>query len=140
MIKTLKVQVTAYKWIIIICMISLLTLGLGWQYHRASTLEIQAGQLAEDNAEINKKLVGVVEQFNTYKANTDKALADLALLREELTIINDTTSKLQTRVDAFKMSKPAIGGSNSKEIEKEINIITEDLFKRIEDASKDKSK
>lgn len=137
---TVKAKINAYKWIIVICLFGLLTLGLGWQYHRATTLEMATKALTEDNTELKGQITFITTEFRTYKANTNKALADIDKLRDIISTINDETASLENRLQHLgNISKPVANGSNSADIEKEVNALSDDVFERIENASRGKT-
>lgn len=139
MFNSIKAQVSAYKWIIIISMIGLLAIGGVWQYHRASILEEQQATLKTENAQLKVNIDGVSKNLKEYKESTDKALADLAVFRAQLAEISANTAGLQKRVDGLKTS-PAPGGTNAKQLEDEANALTKELFQRMQDSSKGKTK
>lgn len=140
MFTTIKAQIAAYKWIIIISLIGLLALGLGWQYHRASMLETKTDELKTQNTELSTKLDNTNKQFTEYKASTDKALADLAELRTSLGEISSQTAALQAKVTGLKNTPVAPGGANAQQLEDEANKVTKQVFRRFEDASRGKTK
>lgn len=139
MFKSFWAQVTLYKWIIIVVLISLLALGLGWQYHRASILETKTTALEDKNKELNDSLTIVSTQFDTYKKRTDKALEDVELLRHTFAEISGDTQALKARLGRMETIKPTPGGANAKEIENEANAFMDRVFKRMEAASKGKT-
>lgn len=140
MFTTLKAQVAAYKWLIIISLIGLLTIGLGWQYHRASMLETTVDAVKEKNIQLETSIKVTNTQFKEYREATDKALADLGKLRESISEISSQTAALQGKVNGLKNTPVAPGGANAQQLEDQANTVTKDVFKRIEDASKGKTK
>lgn len=140
MFKTIKAQITAYKWIIIIVIMALLTIGVVWQFHKSQTLAAQAVTLTAANSALVEKVNTVTYQFETFKTDTRKALADISELRATIADINSETSTLQRRVDGLgKISKSVPNGANSKQIKAEVNTLSKDVFTRIENASKGKT-
>lgn len=140
MFKTIKAQIAAYKWIIIMCLIGLLALGLVWQYHRATVLETTVTSVKDKNAELEKNIQTTTTQFNEYRQSTNKALEDLATLRESIAEISGQTAALQGKVNNLKKTPVAPGGANAQQLEDKANTLTQDVFKRIEDASRGKTK
>lgn len=135
MFTSFKVQLNAYKWIIITVLFSALMVFAVWQYHKSTVLEIKY-------EEQSTELKTVSTSFDNYKKNTDKALADIALFREAQLKINEATAELENRVDGLKTisTKPTPDGANSSEIQNQANALSKDVFKRIEDSSKGKIK
>jgi uncharacterized coiled-coil DUF342 family protein len=140
MFTTIKAQIVAYKWIIIISFIGLLTLGLGWQYHRASMLENKTDELKNKNVELSKKLDKTNKQFDEYKVSTDKALADLLVLRNNLNEISSQTAAIQSKINGLKKAPVIADGANAGNLEAEANQITKQVFQRFENASRGKTK
>ncbi len=140
MFTTIKAQVAAYKWLIIISLIGLLALGLGFEYHRASMLETKTDALKTENTTLSGKLNDTNKQFVQYKASTDKALADLDTLRQSLSQISAQTASIQAKVNGLKNTPVAPGGSNAKQLEDDANKVTKQVFQRFENASRGKTK
>ncbi|QDJ96397.1 hypothetical protein Xoosp13_211 [Xanthomonas phage Xoo-sp13] len=119
---------------------SLLTIGVVWQFQRSQTLAAEAVVLANKNSVLTDRVNVVTTQFETFKADTRKALSDIADLRATIADINSETSTLNNRLNNLgKISKPVPNGSNSKQIKSEVNALSKDVFTRIENASKGKT-
>lgn len=140
MFTTIKAKVAACKWAIIISLIGLLAIGLGWQYHRATVLETTVDSVKDKNVELETSIRITNKQFAEYRESTDKALEDLKVLRESLSEISNQTAALQGKVNGLKNAPVAPGGANAPQLEDEANKVTKDVFKRIEDASRGKTK
>lgn len=140
MFKTIKAKITMYKWLIIFSLIGLLAIGLGVQYHKASTLEITTDALVKNNETLVNNLAETTRQFREYKQSTDKAMADLDELRSAMAAITQQTSLLRDKVNGFKTTPVQPGGVNSKALEDEANTVTRDIFNRIEATSRGKTK
>jgi uncharacterized coiled-coil DUF342 family protein len=137
---TIKAQIAAYKWIIIISLIGLLTIGLGWQYHRASMLENTVTTVKTKNEQLEKNIQTTTRQFNEYRETTDKALADLDTLRDSIAEISGQTAELQGKVNNLKRTPVAPEGANANQLEDQANTVTRDVFNRIQNASRGKTK
>lgn len=140
MFTTIKAQIAAYKWIIIISLIGLLTIGLGWQYHRASMLENTVTTVKTKNEQLEKNIQTTTLQFNEYRETTNKALADLNTLRDSIAEISGQTAELQGKVNNLKRTPVALEGANANQLEDQANAVTRDVFNRIENASRGKTK
>lgn len=139
MFKTIKAQITAYKWIIILSLIGALAVGLVWQYHRADKLQTQTDALVKDNKELEGRLTVMHTEFVVYKKRQDEAAVALEELRKKNAQIDADTKGLQGQVDRLKARKPLPDGADAKEIEAEANAFTQRVFNRIENASKGKT-
>lgn len=140
MFKTIKAKVAIYKWTIIISLIGLLTVGVVWQYHRASMLETQTTELKEEAERLNISLQTTHRQFIEYKESTNKALEDLQTLRASIAEISAKTAGIQNQVNGFKKTPVQPGGTNAKELEDQANSVTQEIFRRMEDSSRGKTK
>lgn len=139
MFKTIKAQITAYKWIIILSLIGALAVGLVWQYHRADKLQTQTNELVDDNKELTGRLNVMHTEFIVYKQRQDEAAKQLEELRARNAQIDADTKGLQSQVNSLKSRKPLPEGADAKDIEAEANAFTERVFNRIENASKGKT-
>lgn len=140
MFTTIKTQIAAYKWVITISFIGLLTIGLGWQYHRATILETTVETVQDKNKQLEINIQTTAKQFSDYRVTTDKALSDLKELRDTLSEISSQTAALQGKVNGLKNTPVAPGGANAQQLEDKANTVTNDVFKRIESASRGKTK
>lgn len=140
MFTTIKAQIAAYKWIIIISLIGLLAIGLGWQYHRASMLENTVTTVKTKNEQLEKNIQTTTRQLNEYRETTNKALADLNTLRDSIAEISGQTAELQGKVNNLKRTPVAPEGANANQLEDQANTVTRDVFNRIQNASRGKTK
>lgn len=139
MFKSIKAQITAYKWVIIVSLIGILAIFAGVNYHRASMLAEESASLKEKTIAMETTIIKNQQQFTAYKESTEKALADIKNFREALAEINGKTADLQKRVNGLKTA-PAPGGANAQQLEDDANKLTKDVFKRMEDSSRGKTK
>lgn len=134
---SIKLQFAAYKWAIIIGLFAVLSIAVVIQYHQVSTLKTEQETLEKDKKELEGKVATISDNFNNYKVDVDKAMADLATLRDDLKNISDQTAKLQSRINALGKA-PTAGGGNFQEIQNDANQLSIDIFNRLENTSKGK--
>ncbi len=139
MFKTIKAQITAYKWVIILCLIGALGAGLAWQYHRADKLATKTEELVKDNKELKTEITTIRTEFVVYKQRQDEAIKQLDELRAQNARIDAETKGLQGQVNGLKNRKPLPDGADAKDIEAEANALQDRIFNRIENSSKGKT-
>lgn len=140
MFKTIKAKVTAYKWIIIISLFAGLGLFSVVQYYQADKLRDRTEVLEEKNETLKTEIVTIKREFVEYKDKVDGAVVALNDLRVVFSSISDDTASLEDRLNLLREQnrnpKPGAPPRNIEQMEQEINQLTHDIFRRIEEASR----
>lgn len=139
MFKTIKAKVTMYKWIIIISLFTGMGLFSVVQYYQADQLRVKTASLEEKNETLNAELVTIKREFIVYKDKVDDAVIALNDLRDVFSSISNDTASFEKRLRQLReMNKvPDQGLSRDiRQIEEDINKLSQDVFDRFESASK----
>lgn len=131
-------QLKAYKWTILIVIISGLLLFSGFQYHRAD-------KLATKNVELSDKVTKLEGSVKTIKESVESAQANLEKLRQENEKVSKQTEELRERLAALPgtpkappIPKTPEGNVDTAKLEIQVNSFSDDIFKRLEGASRGK--
>lgn len=136
MFNTIKAKINLYKWGFISLSVLALTIAIAVQTVRLNTVKTEAEHFQETMEEQAGQITELTTTLTNYRQSTDKAIADLGLLRDELRRIEGDTKDLKNQ--ASSIPKIAKGGANSAELQTQANELTEKVYNRLEEAARGK--
>lgn len=134
MFKTIKAKLILYKWGFIVLMFAALSIIATVQYYRIEALNERehAAKILADAQE--QKITSLTDALESHKLDTEKAFRDLNDLRKDFETIDNKTTDLKRQLNGLpKIEK---GGANSAQVETEANKLSNDVMKRLEDATR----
>lgn len=134
MFNTIKAKINLYKWGFISLSVLALTVAIAVQTVRLNNVKHTAEEFHKTIEEQHGQIVDLQNSLNEYQRNTEAAFKALDDLRNEIKRIDGDTRDLKRRTTPPKVEK---GGANSADLEVKANEISDMIFSRIENTSKE---
>ncbi|WAX21737.1 hypothetical protein [Stenotrophomonas phage RAS14] len=134
MFNTIKAKINLYKWGFISLSVLALTVAIAVQTVRLNNVKHEAEGFKETVKTQTAQIDDLKNSLMEYQRNTEEAFKALDALREDLKRIDGDTRDLKRRNIAPKVEK---GGANAADLEVKANDLSNSIFSRLENASKE---